>query len=158
MAVSLKKPKCPNFVQNYSVSWYISRDKYFIKGHATTRHLWFQSLFRYHWYKLSHSHGFLCAFSMWRRLTILYLVLKSHSLHLKSVSCSFCMWSLISFPCFPVNSHREHCTRGIIFASGRVLPFFAKRTEEASKRSIRFFFRTPWGSRVVHRLLSNGRH
>ena len=57
-------------------------------------------------------HGFLCAFSMWRRLTILYLVLKSHSLHLKSVSCSFCMWSLISFPCFPVNSHREHCTRG----------------------------------------------
>ena len=24
-------------------------------GHATTRHLWFQSLFRYHWYKLSHN-------------------------------------------------------------------------------------------------------
>ena len=55
MAVSLKKPKCPNFVQNYSVSWYVSRDKYFIIGHATTTNLWFQSLFRYHWYKLSHN-------------------------------------------------------------------------------------------------------
>ena len=37
-------------------------------------------------------------------------------------------------PLFSLNSHREHCTRGIIFASGRVIPFFAKRTGEARGR------------------------
>ena len=46
----------------------------------------------------------------------------------------FSLWSLISLPCFPVSSHREHCNRGIIFASGRVIPFFAKRTGEARGR------------------------
>ena len=58
----------------------------------------------------------------------------SHSLHLKSISCFFFMWSLISLLCFPENSHREHCTRDIIFVSGRVIPFFAKRTGEARGR------------------------
>ena len=46
----------------------------------------------------------------------------------------FSLWSLISLPCFPINSHREHCTRGIIFVSGRVIPFFAKRTGDSRGR------------------------
>ena len=79
-------------------------------------------------------HGFLCAFSMWRRLTILNLVLEVALFALKT-NLVFFLYVVPHFlPCFPVNSHREHCTRGIIFASGHVLPFFAKRTEEARGR------------------------
>ena len=33
-----------------------------------------------------------------------------------------------------------------------------RQENRGGKRSMRFFFRTPWGSRVVDRLLSNSRH
>ena len=55
---------------------------------------------------------------MWRLRKALVLVTKLHTLHLNSVLCFLSTCESISFPCFPVKSHREHFTLGLIMASG----------------------------------------
>ena len=55
---------------------------------------------------------------MWRLRKALVLVTELHTMHLNSVLCFLLTCELISFPCFPVYSHREHFTLGIIMASG----------------------------------------
>ena len=61
--------------------------------------------------------GAYCAIlSLFRNALV--LVTKLHTLHLNSVLCFLSTCESISFPCFPVKSHREHFTLGLIMASG----------------------------------------